>query len=80
MKKKMGLIVAPTEADLVYEREKEELERRYFGKIVAIDVDSKAIVGVGDSILEAYREAKKKTSKNKFAYKRVGYPAIHRLR
>jgi len=40
-----------------------DLEERYFGKIVAIDTDRGGIVGVGDTILEAYEEAKKKRGK-----------------
>jgi hypothetical protein len=69
-----------TKADLIYEKYKEELEKKYFGKIVAIDVDSGTIVGIGDSILEAYEEARKKSKKRKFSYKKVGYPFVCKLR
>lgn len=70
----------PTKADLVYEIHKKELEKEHFGKIVAIDIDSGTVVGIGDSIREAYKDARKKSEKTKFSYKRVGYPFICRLR
>ncbi len=68
-----------TRADAVYELSKNELESKYLGKIVAIDVDSKQIVGIGDSILEAYKEARKQSSKATFAYRRVGFPYVHQI-
>lgn len=67
----------PTEADRVYELFREELEKEYFGKIVAVDTDSKQIVGMGDTLLEAYNNAKEKTGKDQFDFKRVGYKYIH---
>lgn len=69
----------PSKADLIYLKFKEELEREHFGKIVAIDVESENIVGIGDSVLEAYHSAKKNISKNRFSYRRVGFPYVHRL-
>jgi hypothetical protein len=66
-------------ADHIYLRFQEELEKNQFGKIVAIDSESEEIVGVGNDILEAYNEAKKKTGKTQFDFKRVGYPYIHRV-
>lgn len=68
-----------SKADVVYQLFKNELENKYVGKIVAIDVDSEKIVGIGDSILEAYKEAKKHSSKATFAYRRVGFSYVHRI-
>lgn len=68
-----------TKADVVYQLFKDELESKYVGRIVAIDVDSEEIVGIGDSILEAYKEAKKHSSKATFAYRRVGSAYVHRI-
>lgn len=69
----------PTRADLIYEKFREELEKEHFGRIVAIDTDSESVVGIGNTVLEAYHEASKKSSKTKFSYKRVGYPYVYRL-
>jgi hypothetical protein len=66
-------------ADIIYEKFKEELESKYWGKIVAIDIESETIAGIGDSILEAYQKARLKFPKNKFAYKRIGYTYVLRL-
>lgn len=68
-----------TKADIIYEKKKNELERKYFGKIVAIDTETEEIVGIGDTLLEAYEMAKKKTSKDKFSFRKVGYPYVYRL-
>ena len=58
---------------IIYEVFKEELEKAHFGNIVAIDNETKKIVGFGKNILEAYYDAEKKTGKKKFSFIRVGY-------
>jgi len=63
----------------IYERFKDNLEKEHFGKIVAIDVESEQVVGVGSTVLDAYNDAKKKSPKTKFSYKRVGYSYVYRL-
>lgn len=68
-----------SKADLIYYKFKDELEKEHFGKIIAIDVDSEKIVGIGNSVLEAYSEAKKNSSKKQFSYRRVGFDFVHRL-
>ena len=68
-----------SKADLVYYKFKDELEKEHFGKIAAIDVDSEKIVAIGNSILEAYSEAKKNSPKKQFSYRRVGFDFVHRL-
>ena len=69
----------PTKADLVYERFRPRLEREHFGEIVAIDPDLEQVVGVGANLSEAYEQAKKKTGKQQFAFKRVGYSHVERI-
>jgi predicted nuclease with TOPRIM domain len=70
----------PSKTDSIYEKHKEELEKDYLGKIVAIDLDSETIVGIGNTILEAYKDARKKTDKAKFSFKKVGSPYLCMLR
>jgi hypothetical protein len=40
----------------IYSRNKEELERKLFGKVAAINVGKREISGKGDSIVEAAKE------------------------
>lgn len=68
-----------TRADKVYERFRETLERDHFGKIVAIDTTSEKVVGYGDTILEAFREAESETGKKRFSYRKVGYSYVYKL-
>jgi hypothetical protein len=69
----------PTRADLIYEKYRRKLESENFGKFVAIDVNSAKIVGIGDTIIEAYQEARKNSSKETFAYRRVGFAYVHKI-
>jgi len=69
----------PLESDRIYEKFKEELEKEHYGKIVAIDLESGNVAGIGNTILEAYKEARKKSKKTRFAYRKVGYPFIYKL-
>ena len=68
-----------SKADGIYAREQENLESKYMGKIVAIDSKSEKIAGIGDSILEAYEEAKKKSTQKQFTFRRVGCNYINRV-
>lgn len=79
LKKEPKPPIRPTKTDLIYEKFREELEKEHFGKIVAIDVDSETIVGIGDTVLEAYHKAREKSPKTKFSYKRIGYTYVYRL-
>jgi len=79
LKTKKEVKALPSKADLVYLMFKEELEKEHHGEIVAIDVESEKIVGLGSSILEAYQKAKEKTGKKRFSYRRVGFPFVHKL-
>jgi len=79
LKTKREVEALPSKADVVYLMFKEELEKEHYGEIVAIDVESEKIVGLGSSILEAYRKAKEKTGKKRFSYRRIGFPFVHRI-
>jgi hypothetical protein len=61
------------ESEMIYEEHKAELEENCYGKVVAIDNTERKIVGIGDTILEAFDDANAKTKKEKFSFKRVGY-------
>jgi len=75
----LGLNTEILKVDIIYEEYKAELEATYYGKIIAIDLESKKILAIEDNILNAYKEAKKQSDKNKFGYKRIGYNSIYRM-
>jgi len=79
LEKRVGRKRQVTNADKVYEQFRRVLEETDFGKIVAIDIDRKEIVGKGDTILEAYNEAKDRTGKEQFDFKRVGYKYLFKV-
>jgi len=79
LEKRVGGKRKLTEVDFAIESNREELEKKYFGKIVAIDIDSLGVVGIGDTILEAYNNAKEQTGKDKFDFRRIGYKYIYRV-
>ncbi|RLI46085.1 hypothetical protein DRO69_03885 [Candidatus Bathyarchaeota archaeon] len=56
----------------VYEQNKEKLEKTHLGKIVAIEIESGAIAGIGSTLDEAYEKAIKKYPSKKFYFRRVG--------
>ena len=63
----------------IYSRLQSSLESRFKGKIVAIDAESGAYA-IGDDELKAAQKAEKKSPGKKFAFFRVGYPVVHKLR
>ncbi len=67
-------------ANLIYLVNKKELEKTSFGKIVAIDVKSGKIAGIGETLKEAYLQAEKKTGQKKFAFRKVGFSSVCKLR
>jgi len=79
LEKRVGAKRIPSKVDDIYALFKDNLEKECFGKIVAIDTDSKEVVGIGDSILEAYDCAKSKTGKTQFDFRRVGYKYVHEV-
>jgi len=56
----------------VYEENRGKLEKVYSGKVVAIEIESRKIAGVGESVDEAYRAAIKKYPKKQFYFRKVG--------
>ena len=46
---------------------------------MAIDEESGRIVGMGDTVLSAYDQAKEATGKEQFDFKRVGYRYLNRI-
>jgi hypothetical protein len=68
-----------TKVDYVYNMFKTELEREHFGEFVAIDTESERIVGIGDTVLSAYDQAKKATGKEQYDFKRAGYRHLKRI-
>jgi hypothetical protein len=60
-------------------RLKAKLEKKYFGKIVAIDPNTGDYF-IGDTILEAVEKGEKKHPDTVFHSIRIGYPAAHWIR
>jgi len=56
----------------VYEENREKLEKSYLGKIVAIEIESRDVAGIGRSLDEAYEEAVKKYPRKQFYFRKVG--------
>jgi len=56
----------------IYMRNKEKLEKVYFGKIVAIETESGTIAGIGETLDEAYEKARRKCPGRKFYFRKVG--------
>ncbi len=56
----------------VYKEHKERLERDHLGMIVAIEVESREIAGIGRTLEEAYEEAIRKYPKKRFYFRKVG--------
>ncbi len=69
------------EAKHIYEAHKEEWERLYNGKIIAIDVDANDLVSVGDHLKDVSLKARKERPGHRFFVRRVGKnPSVARLR
>jgi hypothetical protein len=56
----------------IYRENKERLERVYSGKVIAIEVESKAIAGIGETLDEAYEDALNKYPGKSFYFRKVG--------
>lgn len=56
----------------IYEENKAEWEKAYLGKIIAIEVESRSLAGVGDSLDEAYEKAVKKYPGKPLYFRKVG--------
>jgi hypothetical protein len=64
----------PTTGSIVYEEIKgrEEIEKKYAGKFVAIDTKSKEVVGDGDTLEDALAKARSKTKSKNLYFRKVG--------
>jgi len=67
----VGSKLVKTDGEAVYETLRPSLEN-FRGKFVAIDMEQRKVVGVGDSFDEAYESAKKESGKDQFYFRRVG--------
>jgi len=56
----------------IYEENRKKLEKAYLGKIVAIEIESGTVAGVGESLDEAYEIALKKHPGKRFYFRKVG--------
>ena len=56
----------------IYEKNRERLEKAYMGKIIAIEIKSGTVAGVGEDLDEACEEALKKYPNKKFYFRKVG--------
>jgi len=56
----------------IYNENKEKLEKAFLGKIVAIEIESGIIAGIGTSLDEAYEKALKKCPNRRFYFRKVG--------
>ncbi|HLB70979.1 MAG TPA: hypothetical protein VJJ51_08035 [Candidatus Methanoperedens sp.] len=65
----------------IYEAHREDWEKLYNGKIIAIDIEDNNIASVGEHIGEVDLEARKKRPGHRLFMRRVGKnPAVVRLR
>ena len=64
--------VIVTKGEEIYKENEEKLERAYLGKIIAIEIESETIAGVGESLDEAYENALKKYPCKQFYFRKVG--------
>lgn len=67
-----------TVAEQIYAKLRPQLEGLR-GKYVAIDAESQKVVGVGDSLAEARKDAMVKTGRKQFYFRRVGQRYLFRL-
>lgn len=56
----------------IYEDNKGELEKEHLGKVVAIEVESRTIAGIGENLDEAYEAAIKKHPGKRFYFRKIG--------
>jgi len=65
----------------IYEAHREEWEKLYIGKIIAIDIEEYDLASVGERIGDVDLDARKKRPGHRLFMRRVGKnPAIVRLR
>jgi len=62
----------------IYKPLRPKLEKKYKGKVIAIEVDSGNYV-IGDDELDAAIKAREKFPHKIFTFIRIGYPAVHKF-
>jgi len=68
-------------AKSIYEAHKEEWEKLYNGKIIAIDIDANDLASIGENISDVDLEARRERPGHQIFMRRVGKnPAVARLR
>lgn len=68
-------------AKKIYEAHRDEWEKLYSGKIIAIDIDENNLASVGEHISDVDLEARSKRPGHRIFMRRVGKnPAVVRLR
>ncbi len=68
-------------AKQIYESYREEWEKLYYGKIIAIDIDDNNLVAVGEYASKVGLEARTKRPSHRIFMRRVGKnPSVVRLR
>lgn len=81
VKKCSSLILFDEKAKSIYEAHKDEWEKLYNGKIIAIDIDANDLVSVGENIGDVDLEARKERPGHQIFMRRVGKnPTASRLR
>ena len=63
----------------IYEKLKSKIEKKHKGEVIAIEPKSKKYV-IGKDELEAALMAVQKFPGKAFAFFRIGYPVLHKLR
>ena len=61
---------------LIFERINKDLNLEHKGKIVAIEPDTGEYF-IENSVLEAYKKARKRFPNKKFVFKRIGFASTH---
>lgn len=66
------------EGEEIYKRLKKQLEPKYKGKIMAIEIDSGDYF-IGDTVSDADKKAKQKYPDKIFHFVKIGYPIVYYL-
>ena len=69
-----------TLGERLYDLYKSELEKEHFDKVVAFDIESGTVAGIGDTVSDAYNQARKKLGEKQYYFKRIGRKYLFRLR
>ena len=56
----------------IYSENKGRWEKAYLGKVIAIEVESKSLAGVGENLDEAYENASNRHPNKRFYFRKVG--------